>query len=86
MKYVMLTQDNCPNCDRLKLLLAKPMKGEYDDKIEIVHRQQNPDEFLTFVKEYGVASTPVIINTEEKTVMNRFDSGVQLKKFLQGIA
>lgn len=86
MKYVMLTQDNCNNCERLKLLLAKPMKGEFDSIIDKVHRQSEPERFLALVREYQVATVPVLINLESKEVMTRFDNGLHVKRFLQGDA
>lgn len=82
-KFIMLTQDNCNRCERLKLLLKKPLKGEFDEVIITVHRQDNPDEFLASVRKYQVGSTPVLINTETSEVMTNFDNGLQVRRFLQ---
>lgn len=32
---VLLTQDHCPNCERLGALLAKLLKGQFDAQIEV---------------------------------------------------
>lgn len=82
MRYKMLTQDNCPNCAKLKMMLEKPLKGKFDSVIEVVHRQENPEAFLAAVKENQVSSVPVIIDTETNEVLRDFSSGVKISAFL----
>lgn len=60
-----LTQDQCPKCENLKKYLELGLKGKYNDQIEFIHRQSNPQRFNELVEKYQVQSTPVMIKGEE---------------------
>lgn len=60
-KIVLLTQDNCPNCTALKMFLHYGMKDAYQDDIEIVHKQAEPERYAQFVRQYEITSTPSFI-------------------------
>jgi glutaredoxin len=80
--YILLSKDNCPQCENLKKMLAKPMKGKFDDVIQVVHKETNPEEFDRYAKEYNIQSTPAIISLKTDTTLNRFDSGPRIAAFL----
>lgn len=81
-RFALLTQDQCVNCDRLKLMLAKPLKGQFDSQITTVHREQNAMEFEELAAQYGVASTPVLIDLERGEVLRNTTGLGEVKKFL----
>ncbi|GGO31612.1 thioredoxin [Deinococcus humi] len=67
--FVLLTQDDCPNCERLKLMLEKPLRGQFDSQIEVVHRQQHAAAFTALSESSGVQSTPVLIHRASGRVL-----------------
>lgn len=82
-RFVLMTQDNCAGCDRLKLMLDKPLKGEFADRIEPVHRTQHPERFAALADAHHVRSTPALIDTERGEVLSNTTSLMDVKKFLQ---
>lgn len=83
-RFVLLTQDNCPNCERLKLMLAKPLRGQFDDQIETLHREERSADFEALAAEYGVQSTPVLIDRERGEVLRNAGGLGEVKNFLMG--
>jgi len=83
MKYALMTQDDCPRCEIMKGILNKPLKGAYNDKIQIVHKQSDPDRFEELRKEYSVSSTPQLINLETQELISDVSNGLKIKKFLE---
>lgn len=59
---MLLTQDHCPQCERLERMLAGPLKGQFTARIAVVHRQQHPDEFAALARRYGVRTTPALVH------------------------
>ena len=57
----MLTQDNCGQCIALKKYLDLGLRGKYNDDIEIVKKEDSPEEFKRLVKLHGITSTPALI-------------------------
>lgn len=81
-RFVMMTQDNCPNCERLKLMLEKPLKGQFSEQIETVHRREQPDRFEALVGEYHLQVTPALIDLQTgKALLNTGGLG-EVKAFL----
>lgn len=81
-RFVLLTQDQCPNCDRLKLMLQKPLKGQFDGQITTVHREQHAAEFEGLAAQYAVVSTPVLIDLERGEVLRNTGGLGEVKNFL----
>ena len=81
-RFVLLTQDNCPNCERLKLMLDKPLKGQFNDQIELVHREERSSDFEALVSEFGVQSTPALIDRERGEVLRNTGGLGEVKNFL----
>ena len=63
----MLTQDNCGQCIALKKYLDLGLRGKYNDVIEVIKKEDNPEEFMRLVKLRGITSTPALI--AEKDVL-----------------
>lgn len=59
--FILLTQDDCPQCERLKKMLTAPLKGQFDAHIKTIHRQQHPTEFKQLTETHAVRSVPAII-------------------------
>lgn len=79
--FVLLTQDNCPNCEQLKKMLSAPLRGAFDDKIEVLHRQQNPEGFLAVSSQYGAMTTPALIDRRSGALLSNLGLG-EVKRFL----
>lgn len=63
--FVLLTQDNCAPCERLKSMLSGPLRGAFDAQIHRVHRQEREDEFVALAGRHGVRSTPALIRLRD---------------------
>ncbi|MDR6218248.1 thioredoxin fold domain-containing protein [Deinococcus soli (ex Cha et al. 2016)] len=78
----LLTQDDCPSCERLKRMLAQPLKGQYDARVRTVHRQRDPDAFAALSAQHDVRATPALIHTPSGAAL-RVPSGLgEVKAFL----
>lgn len=69
LTFALLTQDDCPNCDRLKRMLAQPLKGQYDARVQVIHRQQQPDAFAALTAQHDLRATPALIHTPSGDVL-----------------
>lgn len=81
--FVLLSQDDCPRCERLKVLLESPLRGRYRDDITVVHRQSHPELFQTIAEAYGVKSTPVLIRQTGGEVLTDVSSISSVNMFLR---
>ena len=61
MEILLVTQNNCPNCDKLKMFLKFGLKGKYDNYIKEVSKQNSENHFAEIVENNGIQSTPAII-------------------------
>ncbi|MBI0445395.1 MULTISPECIES: thioredoxin [Deinococcus] len=59
--FLLLTQANCPACVRLERMLSGPLRGAYWEQIEVVRREDDERQFLALAGEYGVRSTPALV-------------------------
>lgn len=80
--FVLLTQDVCVSCERLKAILAKPLKGAFDDRIEVVHLQANEERFRSLVRHYDARKTPMLIHRESGRRLLDDGSLFEIKAFL----
>lgn len=80
--FVLLTQDACPGCERLKKMLAGPLKGQFDEKIEVVHRQSDPAHFEALTAQFGVRSAPALIRRADGEQVRDAGSLGEVKAFL----
>lgn len=80
--FILLTQDDCPRCERLKAMLERPLRGHYRHAITSVHRQEQPELFYDRAETYGVRSTPVIIRLANGEVLRDVDSLSAVSAFL----
>lgn len=79
--FFLLVQDACPECERLKRMLAGPLKGQYDSSITLLHRQDNEDAFQQLAKKHSIRTTPAFINSASGEVLLRTGLG-EVKAFL----
>ncbi len=61
----LLTQDNCPKCDNVKMILDKAFQNKYSDNIQIVHRQTDEKLFMDLVNKHQIRSTPALIANDD---------------------
>lgn len=81
--FVLLTQDNCPKCERLKKMLAGPLKGAFEEQIEVVHRQEQPQTFLTLAQAHHVQSIPILIHRASHNILTSTGSLGEVQQFLK---
>lgn len=77
----LLTQDDCPNCERLKKMLAGPLKGAFDGQIEVVHRQSSPERFSELAQTHQVQSLPALVHHGGAVLLNTSGLG-EVQRFL----
>lgn len=81
-RFALLTQDNCPNCERLKLMLAQPLRGQFDAHIDVLHRSGHPEEFMALAREYRVQATPALIDRQFGRTLTQTGSLGEVRAFL----
>ena len=58
---IILTKDNCPNCQNLKMFLKMALRDQYKEHLREVHQTHQAEEFNQLVNAHQVMSTPAII-------------------------
>ncbi len=58
---IILTKDNCPNCQNLKMFLKMALRDQYKDQLREVHQINQKDEFKALVDQHRIMATPAII-------------------------
>lgn len=84
--FLLLTQDNCPRCERLQRMLEQPLRGKYASLITVIHRQRSPHVFAAFAHKYALKSTPVIIDLKCSRVLSKVESLEGVRMFLSAHA
>ena len=82
-EFLLLTQDACPECERQKQMLARPLRGHYDDLIRTVHRQNDAAEFAALAERHGLRRTPVLIHAGSGELLTRTGSPGEVRGFLE---
>lgn len=80
--FLLLTQDACPNCERLKKMLAGPLRGQFDEQIEMVHRESEPERFIALAEQFELRSVPVLIRRVDGLQLKNHGSLGEVKGFL----
>ncbi|GHF43607.1 hypothetical protein HNQ07_001959 [Deinococcus metalli] len=80
--YVLLTQDDCAACERLGRMLAGPLRGQFADRIEVVHRQQDAEAFAALCEASHVRSTPALLNRASGAALRDTGSLGAVRAFL----
>ena len=80
--FVMLTQNDCPQCERLKLMLDKPLRGQFGSQIQTVHRQEQAEEFSALVEQHGIQTTPALLHLPTGRVLLNTSGLGEVKNFL----
>ena len=80
--FVLLTQNDCPNCERLKMMLAKPLRGQFDDQILTVHRQHDADEFTALTAAHHIQTTPALLHLPSGRVLLNTGGLGEVQRFL----
>jgi len=75
--FLLLTQGACPGCERLKKMLAGPLRGQFDSHIEVIHRQSAQERF-------DALSVPALIRVSDGTRAHDPGSLGAVRAFLQG--
>ena len=81
--FVLLTQANCPQCARLELMLEKPLRGQFAQQIERVHRQEHPGDFARLAERHGLRSTPALLHVASGTLLLNTGSLGEVSAFLR---
>lgn len=80
--FVLLTQPHCPQCERLERLLSGPLRGQYAEQIEIVHRGERPDDFTRLAEAHGLRSTPALVHRASGEVLVGTPGLGEVQRFL----
>lgn len=78
----MLTQENCPECERLKKLLEIPLRGKYTHLVESVKREENEELFRELTAKHNLKTVPALVSEDGKVHTNMAVTRVQ--DFLEG--
>jgi glutaredoxin-like protein NrdH len=62
---IILTKDQCINCQNLKMFLKMALQDRYQDNLREVHQTLHAEEFQALVKKHQIQSTPAIIMQDE---------------------
>lgn len=81
--FIILSQDDCSRCERLKLMLEQPLENRFKDAITVVHRQDRLELFQHLAERYGVLSTPVIVYQATGDVLTDVNSLMEVRRFLE---
>ncbi|WP_369409309.1 thioredoxin [Deinococcus arboris] len=81
--FVLFTQDACPACETLKRMLALPLRGAFDDQIEVVHRQEQPERFEALAEACRLTRTPALLHRPSGRLLLDTGGLGPVKAFLQ---
>jgi glutaredoxin len=62
---IILTKDQCPNCQNLKMFLKMALRDQYQGNLREVHQTLQADEFKQLVDQHQIMSTPALIYQNE---------------------
>lgn len=62
MKYILLTKDNCPDCELVKKFLSTKTGQAKYGFIEVVHLEENPDLAESLIAEHQIMKMPAVIS------------------------
>jgi glutaredoxin-like protein NrdH len=62
---IILTKDQCPNCQNLKMFLKMALRDQYKDHLREVHQTLHAEEFAALVKQHNIMATPALIYGSE---------------------
>lgn len=63
-RFLVVGKENgCSNCDNLENFLKYGAQGEFDDQITNLTLESNEEDYDAVVKETGVMSVPIIVDT-----------------------
>lgn len=65
MKVQMLTKDGCPKCTQLKMFLQMGLGDKYKDDIEVIHKNEKPEEYEALVERFSLQTAPVLVCGDE---------------------
>lgn len=60
-----LSQQVCPKCDQLFQYLKFGLQDKYKDQIEIIKKEDKPEQFNQLVHQHQIMATPAIIIGDE---------------------
>ncbi|EUJ36308.1 glutaredoxin family protein [Brochothrix campestris] len=67
---LMLTQTVCPYCDRAKVVLNGALEGDYNDHIEFINREDQPERFAELRAKYEFLTVPTFIDLTTGDVLS----------------
>lgn len=61
MSVILLTKNDCPQCNQLKMFLKFGLNSKYDNDIQIVNKEANAEEFEKLASLHNVLTLPTFI-------------------------
>lgn len=62
---ILLTKNDCPQCQQLKMFLKYGLNNKYEQDIKIVNKETDTLEFNELTSKYGILSLPAFISNSE---------------------
>lgn len=60
-KVILLTKQDCPNCEQLKKFLHFALQDRYAEDFDLVHREADAVRFQELVNRHHIKETPTLI-------------------------
>lgn len=61
MSVILLTKNDCPQCNQLKMFLKFGLNSKYDNDIKIVNKEADAEEFEKLASKHGILTLPAFI-------------------------
>lgn len=86
MNVLMITKNDCTQCQRLKMFLQFALNNKYHNDIDIIDKESNEEDYNKLIEEYKVTALPVLIcngeiltRTEPSLVVNFLEKHIGKK-------
>lgn len=67
-QVVMITKNDCTQCNKLKMFLQFALNNKYQSDIKIVNKESHTEEYERLTSEYGILTLPALIADKEVLV------------------
>lgn len=81
MEIILLTKNNCPQCEKLKRMLnMNPKTKVILEKIKTVHETENPEEYQKLTTDLGILSMPALVIDGKLIAQNQIPQALMKAK------
>lgn len=65
MNVILLTKNNCPQCQKLKMFLEFALNNKYQNDIKVINKEQDEEAYAKLVEKHQLTTVPVLIHEDE---------------------